>query len=123
MIINKKKIKLFNKYYYIKVSTYPNKRLCIKLKNKNEEHNLTLDLKDEYLEQGRVFLDPLIKNNGVLKELIKLRIIRGICSVINYNYVDIPVATLNIGILRKYDNDGVERHFEIVNGYGGNNEK
>lgn len=123
MIINKKKIKLFNKYYYIKVSTYPNKRLCIKLKNKNEEHNLTLDLKDEYLEQGRVFLDPLIKNNGVLKELIKLRIIREVCSVINYNYVDIPIATLNIGILRKYDNDGVEKHFEIVNGYGGNNEK
>ncbi len=123
MVINKKKIKLFNKYYYIKVSTYPNKRLCIKLKNKSEEHNLTLDLKDEYLEQGRVFLDPLIKNNGVLKELIKARIIKEVCCFINYNYVDIPVATLNIGILRKYDNDGVEKHLSIVNGYGGNDEK
>lgn len=113
MIINKKKIKLFNTYYYIQVGTYDNNRLSIHLVNKNEKHNITLNLKDEYIEDGRVFLDPLIKDNGVLKELIKLKIIREVCSVINYNYVDIPIATFNIGILRKYDPEGVEKHFQI----------
>ena len=114
MYISKKRIKLFNNYYNIKVGTYDNNRLSIHLINKNEKHNVTLNLKDEYLEEGRVFLDPLIKDNGVLKELIKLKIIREVCSVINYNYVDIPIATLNIGILRKYDNEGVEKHFELI---------
>lgn len=109
-----KKIKLFNNYYNIKVGTYDNKRLSIHLINKNEKHNVTLNLKDEYLEEGRVFLDPLIKDNGVLKELVKLKIIREVCSVINYNYVDIPIATLNMGVLRKYDNEGVEKHFELI---------
>ena len=86
-------------------------------------HNITLDLKDEYIEDGRVFLDPLIKNNGVLKKLIKARIIKEVCCVINYNYVDIPVAILNMGILRKYDNDGVEKHFQLINSNGVNNAK
>ena len=36
----------------------------------------------------------------------------------NYNYVDIPVAILNMGILRQYDFDGVNKHIEKVCCYG-----
>lgn len=49
-----------------------------------------------------------------MKVLRKNRIIKDICGVINYNYVDIPVATLNMGVLRKYDNNGVEKHIDEV---------
>lgn len=111
MIINqKRKIKINNKLYRIIVDTYPNNRICLKCQNKNEEHDLTINLEDAFINDGHVFLDPKVKNNGVLKELKKKRIIKDICGVINYQYVDIPIATLNMGILRKYDNEGVNKH-------------
>lgn len=114
MFINRK-IKLLNKYYEIKVSTYKNNRICIRLQNKIEMHYITLDLKDQYLDDGCIFLDPLLINNGVIKELIKYKIIKEINCFINYNYVDIPVATYNIGVLRKYDNKGVMAHLKRKN--------
>ncbi len=117
MIINqKRKIKINNKLYRIIVDTYPNNRICLKCQNKNEEHDLTINLEDAFINDGHVFLDPKVKNNGVLKELKKKRIIKDICGVINYQYVDIPIATLNMGILRKYDNEGVNKHLIKVTG-------
>lgn len=117
MIINqKRKIKINNKLYRIIVDTYPNNRICLKCQNKNEEHDLTINLEDAFINDGHVFLDPKVKNNGMLKELKKKRIIKDICGVINYQYVDIPIATLNMGILRKYDNEGVNKHLIKVTG-------
>lgn len=117
MIINqKRKIKINNKLYRIIVDTYPNNRICLKCQNKNEEYDLTINLEDAFINDGHVFLDPKVKNNGVLKELKKKRIIKDICGVINYQYVDIPIATLNMGILRKYDNEGVNKHLIKVTG-------
>lgn len=86
----------------------------MKYENKKESKDITLDLKDVYLDKGKVFIDPFIKNNGFLKALRKNRIIRDVCGVINYNYIDIPIATLNMGILRQYDNNGVEKHLKEV---------
>ena len=117
MIINqKRKIKINNKLYRIIVDTYPNNRICLKCQNRNEEHDLTINLEDAFINDGHVFLDPKVKNNGMLKELKKKRIIKDICGVINYQYVDIPIATLNMGILRKYDNEGVNKHLIKVTG-------
>lgn len=118
MIINqKRKIKINNKLYRIIVDTYPNNRICLKCQNKNEEHDLTINLEDAFINDGHVFLDPKVKNNGVLKELKKKRIIKDICGVINYQYVDIPIASLNMGVLRKYDNEGVNKHLlKIMSG-------
>lgn len=66
------------------------------------------------MDNGKVFLDPVIKNNGLLKQLKKKRIIRDVCGCINYNYIDIPIAILNMGILRQYDYVGVNNHMEKV---------
>ena len=90
----------------------------MKYENSTECHDITLNLEDTYLDDGKVFLDPFIKNNGLLKQLKKKRIIREICGCMNYNYVDIPVAILNMGILRQYDYDGVNKHIEKVCCYG-----
>ncbi len=117
MIIRRKKIKLNNTNYHISVYTYHNGRIKLKYENNKESHDITLNLEDTYLDKGKVFLDPFIKNNGLMKVLRKNRIIRDICGVVNYNYVDIPVATLNMGILRQYDNDGVEKHICEVSQY------
>lgn len=76
----------------------------------NECHDITLDLKEIYIDNGKVLLDPCIKHNGILKQLKKMRIIRNICGNINYKNVDIPIATINMGILRKYDYVGVNNH-------------
>lgn len=119
LCINKrKKIKLNGTYYTVKVDTYANHRIRIQLVGKSNTKDLTIDLQDEYLENGKVFLDPFIKKNSALKDLRKTRIIREICGVLNYNYVDIPIAVLNMGILRKYDNTGVTNHLSKINQYG-----
>lgn len=96
------------------VSTYNNNRIRLSYINNKERHDLTINLEDVYLDDGRVFLDPVVKKDGILKELKKKRIIKDICGVINYNYTDIPIAILNMGILRKYDNAGVNNHLQKV---------
>lgn len=115
MIIDrKKKIKLGKGYYNIIVNTYNNNRIRLSYINNKERHDLTINLEDVYLDDGRVFLDPVVKKDGILTELKKKRIIKDICGVINYNYMDIPIATLNMGILRKYDNMGVNNYLQKV---------
>lgn len=72
-----------------------------------------------YLDNGHVFINPIIKQKGLLKELKKKRIIKEINDSIFYNNMDIPIATLNMGIIRKYDNKGVNNHFNKVRGNNG----
>ena len=48
------------------------------ISNKKQEIEVTIDLKDAYLDNGHVFLDPEIKDNGILKALKKSRILRQI---------------------------------------------
>lgn len=45
----------------------------------------------------------------MLKQLKKTRIIREFCGSIYDNYIEIPVAILNMGILKKYDSKGVKQ--------------
>lgn len=115
MIIRRKKIKLNGKSFYIGVYTYHNGRIHLKYENSAESHDITLDLKDVYLDDGKVILDPFIEKNGLLKQLKKARILKEICGSFNYNYVEVPVAILNMGILRTYDYDGVSKHLSKVN--------
>ncbi len=114
MIIRRKKIKLNGKNYNIGVYTYHNNRIRLRYENNVECHDITLNLNDIYLDKGKVVLDPYIIKNGLMKVLKKTRIIKEISNTINYNYVDVPVAILNMGILRTYDYDGVNRHLERV---------
>lgn len=74
---------------------------------------------DVYLDNSHVFINPAIKHNGLLKELKKKRIIKEINDSIFYNNLEIPIATLNMGIIRKYDNKGVNNHFNKVRGKNG----
>ena len=60
------------------------------------------------------FLDPEIKDNGILKALKKSRILRQIDGTLCYDYKLIPVALLNNGILRTYDYSGVLEHMEKI---------
>lgn len=114
MIIRRKRIKINNKNFNISVFIYDNNRIGLKYENHTESHDITLNLEDTYLDDGKVLLDPFIKNNGLLRQLKKARIIKEICGSINYNYVDIPVARLNMGILKQYDYNGVTKFLEKV---------
>ena len=114
MFIRRRKIKLKDKSYYICVGTYKNNRIRLRYKNASESHDITLDLEDAYIDAGKVILDPAIKNNGLLKMLRKCRIIKDVVGYVNYNYIELPVAILNMGILKRYDYDGVMKHFEKV---------
>lgn len=114
MFIKRKKIKLNGKDFNISVYTYFNKRLRLKCQNNNESHDITINLPDIYLDYGKVFLDPAVVNNGVLNILKKKKIVKDICSTINYNYVNIPIATLNLGILCNYDYIGVQNYVHKV---------
>jgi hypothetical protein len=117
MIIRRKTIKLNGKNYYIGVNTYPNGQIRLDYENDTEFHDITLNFADVYIDKGKVILDPLIKENGLLKVLKKSRIIKEICGTINYHNVDMPVAILNMGILRTYDYNGVNKHLEKVSTY------
>lgn len=86
----------------------------LKLENKTECHDITLDLDDVYLTDGNVLLDPIVKDNGVLNILKKTKIIKDVCGVVSYNYISVPVAKLNMGKLREYDYDGVMKHLEKI---------
>lgn len=108
----RKKIKCNGKLYNISVHTYNNGRVKLKYENKNESHELTINLEDAYLEDGNIFLDPIVMKNGFLNALKKQKVIKEIKGMFNYNYVEIPVVKLNIGKLRELDYIGVSKHFE-----------
>lgn len=103
MFINKvqtKKIKIDGQEYYFKFGNYPSGRLKISLCNKNKEIEVTFNLSDIFLSRDKMLINPLFKNKiGILK---KNRIIRDVEGFIMYNDEDIPVASFNFGILRKY---------------------
>ena len=80
MIIHRKKIKFKNNTYHIGVYTYHNGRIRLKYENNKESHDITINLEDTYLDKGKVFLDPFIKNNGLMKVLRKNRIIKDIIN-------------------------------------------
>ena len=117
MNIRRKTIKLKGKNYNIGVYTYSNGRMRLRYENSTECHDITLNLEDVYIDKGKVILDPFIQNNGLMKILKKTRIIKEICGTITYNYVEVPVAILNMGILRTYDYDGVNNHLQKVSAY------
>lgn len=117
MCIVKRKIKANGKLYNIRVSTYPrSKRMRLSYENNKEKHDITINLNDVYLPQEDITIDPYI-DSGVFKSLKKARIIRDICGAFFDSYVEIPIVTLNMGILRKYDNEGVSRHLRKVSDY------
>jgi len=111
----RKKIKFNGKQYNINVYGYCNGRMKLKYINKTECHDITVDLNDTFLEDGKVFLDPFIVQNGLIKILIKNRIIRDVTSI-SYNYVEIPIAKVNIGILKQYDKNGVYKYLDSKEG-------
>lgn len=82
----------------------------LKYENKNESHDFTLNLDDAYIEDGKVFLDPIVLKDGFINILKKNRIIREVTGIEYYNYVEIPIAKINMGILREFDNYGVKKH-------------
>ena len=111
----RKKIKFDGKQYNIGVYYYCDGRMRLKYINKSECHDITVDLTDTFLEDGKVFLDPFIVQNGLIKVLIKNRIIRDVTSI-NYNYVEIPIAKVNMGILKQYDKNGVYKYLDSREG-------
>lgn len=118
LIRERRKISLNNINYILLVSTYDNDKIKISLKNKDNIIDVTINL-DVYLDNNHVFINPKIKRNGLLKELKKKRIIKEINDSIIYNNLEIPIATLNLGVIRKYDNKGVNNHFNKVRGNNG----
>ena len=106
----RKKVKFNNKLYNIKVYTYSNGRIRLRYENKSEGHEITINLEDSYIDDGKVFLDPFILKNGFIHVLKKYRIIKDITGMGFYNYIEVPIAKLNMGKLREFDNYGVKKH-------------
>lgn len=109
----KKKIKYNNELYNISVKVYPSKRLCLFLINKHNKIEVTIDLPDTKISDGLILIDPNVANTNLINVLKKIRIIKEIVSVIGYNYVCVPIARINFGKLREYDNFGTNKYFEV----------
>ena len=122
-IDSKRKIKVKGNYYRLNVKIYDNNRIWLTCSNKNGDYNITINIEELYLDQGKAFLNPDVKRNGLLKELKKKRIIREICGITYYNSKEILIASFNMGILRCYDNAGMNNYVCQINGikkFGGN---
>ena len=115
-ISNKKFIKWKKVNWNLEVSSYPNNRLCLKIKSKNKEIEITTDLSDLYCDKEHIFINPDVNNNGLINTLKKYKIIREVVGVTTYNYHSILIATLNMGVLRKYDFNGVSEFISNLRG-------
>lgn len=91
---------------------YPNDKIYLKCENDKQSYDITLNLKNIYVDEDKVLLNPIIINNGLLRKLMKARIIKEICSFTTYDGINIPIAKLNMGILKKYDSIGVKKYKE-----------
>ena len=107
----RRKIKFNDKQYNIGVYKYYDGKIKLKYENKTESHDITLNLNDVFLEKGKILIDPFLEKNGLLSVLLKDRIIKDIIYI-TYNYMDIPVAKLNMGVLKQYDKYGVLKYLE-----------
>lgn len=116
-IDSKRKIKIKGNHYRINIKTYDNNRICLICSNRNGEYEITINLKDLYLDDGRAFLNPDVKKNGLLKELRKKRIIKEIHGTVYHDSREILIVSFNMGILRSYDNSGMNKHLNQVCGF------
>ncbi len=110
--IKRKKLKFDNEQFLISVYSYSNGRLRLKIENNKESHDISMDLKDTILDNSSILIDPVVLQNGLINYLKKARIIKEMTSSINYGYTVIPIAKLNMQILRKYDSYGVTKYYE-----------
>ena len=85
------------------------------ISNRKEIQEITIDLDDAYFKDGHIFLNPEVKDNGILKALKKSRIIREIDGTLCYDYTMIPIALTNNGILKTYDYSGVLNYLDFIN--------
>lgn len=83
--------------------------MCLKLKNKKEVIELTLNLKDALLGGDLVAIDPDIADS-IVRLFKKKRIVRKVISVVDYDNRFAPIVKLNLGILKTYDYIGVSRY-------------
>lgn len=106
------KIFFKNQIINIYVETYYNGRIRLMYGTENDKKNITLDLKKIYLTSDKVAINPEIVKNNLFHLLIKEKIIKNIVSSINYKGSEIPICSINLGILRKYDLVGVNKYLK-----------
>lgn len=105
-----KKVKFNKKHFNIKVYSYYDGGIRLRYENKTESHDITVNIGETFLDDGKVLLDPFILKNGFIKVLKKYRIIREITGITMFGNVEIPIAKLNMGKLREFDNCGVKKY-------------
>lgn len=109
-IRRKKKIKINNDYYNLKVNTYPNRQLCLCLENKKNKNIITLNVPNIKIGYSIAVINPVMANQGIIRILKKQRIIKNVISTINYNNALTPLVKINIGKLKEYDSSGVRNY-------------
>ena len=60
-----------------------------------------------YMEKNEIVIDPILIHNGLFHILIKEKIINDIAGEIDFKGTILPICTLNMNVLRKYDFAGV----------------
>lgn len=111
---NKKRIKYKGTNFYLKVFHYEDKRIGLKLENKNTSYDISIDLPDYYLEDDSIFLNPEVRANSSLYKLLrKCKVIKDVSSIIMCDYNPIPVTKVNLKKLEEYDYAGVTSYLDL----------
>lgn len=106
------KIIFEDKEYDIRVSWYKNNnRLCVLLKNENEEICITINDDKVRIDTSYVsLLDSFISDTPLLKQLIDKKIINGYKK---YDFFE--TVSFDLNILAEYDEKGVRKFLENIN--------
>ena len=106
----RKKLLFNNKSYSINVETYYNGRIRLKYENNGEINDITINMKNIYIKRDYIIINPKAIDNNLFHILISNKIIDNIISSVDYNGRIVPVCSLNMGVLRKYDFAGVNKY-------------
>ena len=83
--------------------------------NKINSFEITINLKDKYLDDGNIFVNPMFLKYGIISILKKHKIIKEIIGIASVDNKEIPIAKINNGKLREFDRKGTNLFLERKN--------
>lgn len=80
------------------------------MQNNNENYDITTNLENIYLKEGSIFLNPIIIEKNIFNALKKSRVIKELVDTITKDNQVVGIAKINLGIIKKYDSQGLRKH-------------
>lgn len=107
-------LKFKNNDLYLKVGKYRNNgSIAILAYTKDDFYgDITINLTGYSVDTNEGFIDPINKDSGLGKELIKKGIIEEVIAQVNHNMGVYDMVVFNIKKLKEYDSKGIVEYLK-----------